>query len=159
MRPIHRDRARARLAEVMSRATRGVAGKVLLLGAGACLTAMLVLLGHSGIAILPALLTSGPAAAYAVGWARRRRRVRRIAAAGWSTAGLPSARQTLRDMGIDDRTADPVIVASQEAEVRIAAFDQNNRVCSEVGPIPLFADLLIAPGEFRPRARHALDLV
>lgn len=74
--------------------------------------------------------------------------------------GIAPARETLRLLGLDDATVSR-IVADVEAgrEVRLASFDQENRLLSEVGPIPYFANELITRDAFIPRIRHRLEVV
>lgn len=158
MRPIHRDRWATRLAAGAARATRGPVRKVAWLAGGLCLTIALALT-RPAAAIVPALVLVALPVWYGAGLARRARHVRQMARRGWSTAGAPAAWRTLGALGVDERTQDRLIAASQDGDVLIGAFDQDNRLRSEIGPIPLLACQLVGAEGFRPRARHTLDLV
>lgn len=74
--------------------------------------------------------------------------------------GVAPVRETLRLLGFEESTVER-IAAEVDAgrEVRLASFDQENRLLSEVGPIPYFANELVAREQFIPRLRHRLDLV
>ncbi len=160
MLPIYRDKGYTGVTRSVSLATRGVTRKVLMTAVAVTLTIVLTVLGHPVIAVLVAFLALGPGSLYAVRAVRRKSRVKRLANIGWSgIEGLPPARQTLLELGIAEATVDRVALASQAAAVRIATFDQDNRVLSDIGPIPFFADVLTTPQEFRKRARNVLELV
>jgi hypothetical protein len=77
-----------------------------------------------------------------------------------SYATATRASEVLRAMGVNDPTITEIMsrVASGE-EVRLGRFDQQNRVLSDIGPIPLFGDAPIGDSEFQPRRRQALELV
>jgi hypothetical protein len=157
--PLCLDLGRARCIAWSVEVTRGKQRKLLLTAAGAALVVLLVLTAHPVWALLLAPLVLGPAIARASGMARRRLQMRRIARSEHPLDGLPPAGQTLRQMGLDEATAERIAGAAGAAEVRIATFDQESRVLSEVGPIPFFEGLQITPQQFRGRNRHVIELV
>jgi hypothetical protein len=68
--------------------------------------------------------------------------------------------EALRAMGVSGATITQIMSRTADREeVRLARFDQNNRVLSDIGSIPLFGDALIGNLEFQPRVRNALELV
>jgi len=105
------------------------------------------------------LVTTGPILGHLVAWVERYRRLRRIGRTSLPLDGLPPASQTLRQLGLDDTTIDRITQRSSSSEVRIATFDQHNRVLSDIGPIPFFEGVQVTPGEFRRRALHLVELV
>ena len=113
---------------------------------------------------LPALAAAALVALMPLGrvaqWLGRRRRLRDLASQQWPTSPVPPAADTLARMGLDPATVGRLLAAARrEPEVLIATFDQNNRVTSEVGRIPLFDGWAVSPAEFKPRARNRLELV
>src|SRR6267378_1100312 len=75
-------------------------------------------------------------------------------------ATATQASEVLRAMGINEATITEVMSrAADGEEVRLGRFDQQNRVLSDIGPIPLFGDAPIGNSEFQPRGRQALELV
>jgi hypothetical protein len=147
----------ARCRSFAAEATRGARRKVLLTFGGAVAVAFLLLVGHPLWAVLLAPIALGAAVARVASWVDRQWRVPRIARRVHSLDGLAGARQTLGELGLDEATAGRIETAG--GEIRLAAFDQGNRVLSDVGPIPYFAGVQIGPEEFRVRARHRLELV
>jgi hypothetical protein len=74
--------------------------------------------------------------------------------------GLTPAERTLAEMGLHREVSRRVQEkAASVKELLIAEFDQNNRVVSEVGPIPLYAKALITREEFRRRSRNRMQIV
>jgi hypothetical protein len=157
MASLYCDAGRARLMSSVASKTRGARRKVLLTLIGAALVGLLILVSHPVIAALLAPLALGPAVARLVRRLRLEQRLRGLARADRPLDGLPPARQTLLDLGLDPRTVDRIV--SDSAEVRIATFDQESRVLSDVGPIPFFEGVEVTPEEFRERESHRLELV
>lgn len=88
------------------------------------------------------------------------KQVRRIVSGIREWEGMPPAREILLAIGLELEVVDRILSeADARPEVTIAEFDQNNRVISRVGHIPLFDGYLIGPKEFRPRARNRVLLV
>ena len=68
-------------------------------------------------------------------------------------------RDALRRLGLDDALIKEVLARAGEKELTIAELDQNNRLLSQIGPIPLFADTLIGRESFRKRFRNRTRIV
>lgn len=159
MRSIYRDKARTWLARSWWRATHGATRKLAFAAVGAVIALIVAWRGDLGIAIVPLAVGLAPLIASSVASIRRTVRVDRIARRLRTASPVPAAREGLRAIGVEDATADRLLSAGADAEVRIAAFDQNNRAVSWIGPIPFFGDALIPESEFRARSRNALELV
>jgi hypothetical protein len=75
-------------------------------------------------------------------------------------SNLEPASQVLSKMGIDEQRIDDLLRrAKLETELPIAELDQNNRVVSDVGPIPLFENALIERDAFQKRSRNKVEIV
>lgn len=157
--PLYIDWVRARLTRWAAEATRGASRKVGLTVLGGALVVLLSLTWHPLAALLLAPLALGPALARFAAWARRKLDLQVIARGNPSTEGLAPARQTLLGLGLDDATTDRIIALARNGEVRLATFDQENRVLSAIGPIPFFREVQIEAEQFRTRNRHLLELV
>ncbi len=159
MLPLHLQMGHAWLMRFSLKVTRGARRKVFLAAVGAALVALLVIVRQPVAAALLAPLVLWYPLARLSAWVRRKLGVYAITRGSPSTDGLASARQTLLKMGLDVATADGLVSEARTREVRIARFDQENRVVSDVGPIPFFAGVQIAAEQFRKRNRHLLELV
>ena len=73
---------------------------------------------------------------------------------------LSTDRETLFRMGISEERVEALVSkAATVKEVLVAEFDQNNRVISMVGDIPIFSASLISDEEFQIRSRNRTQLV
>ena len=88
-----------------------------------------------------------------------RRLAKMLAGKPRSLAGLSSAEATLREMGISHDHVPKVLALAADREFVVAEFDQNNRVLSHVGHIPLYADAIISADQFRKRSRNRMQIV
>ncbi len=81
-------------------------------------------------------------------------------AANGSPSGLPSFRETLLEMKVDQKAIERVAAfASTHQEVLLGEFDQNNKVSSKIGEITAFMDSLVDQTEFQKRKRNGVQLV
>ncbi len=151
---------RALLARLTHRAVTGVKAKATVLVIGSAFVIFgaeeqsPVLIGVS-IALLAALSIQT-----AVSVLERPLGVRRLAGRRFPLDDVPPARETLMALRIDPATVDRIVAESADGrEVKLASFDQENRLLSSVGPIPYFKGELITEEQFIPRYRHLLDLV
>jgi serine/threonine protein kinase len=88
-----------------------------------------------------------------------RRRLRRaVGRERHPNGGLP-VRETLRRMGLDDGTIAELLARAGEGELTLAELDQNNRMLSHIGQIPLFANMRIDEKTFRKRSRNRTRIV
>ena len=158
MRSIYRDKARTWLARSWWRATRGVRRKLVFAAVGVVAALIVAWQGNPAIAIVPLIAGLVPLLVAAVASLRRTVCVHRIARRV-RVPDVPALRQMLRAIGIDDATADRLLTASASNEVRIAAFDQDNRVVSWIGQIPFFGEVLAPTSAFATRSRNVLELV
>ena len=88
---------------------------------------------------------------------REELQLRSIATNGPGDLEIPSAEQTLRRMGLDTLLVDQML--SKESEFAICEFDQDNRVLSEAGRIPIFDGHQIERDAFKPRRRNRVQVV
>jgi serine/threonine protein kinase len=73
---------------------------------------------------------------------------------------VPPARETLQAMGISQTAISRILTAAaSNGEALVAELDQNNRVLSHVGDIPLYQAALATPDEFRKRSRNRMQIV
>lgn len=149
----------ARLLSFASQAVHGIQRKAIIAATGGSVVGLLAVADEVEIAALLATIGSVPLFARLGSRGRRNRQRRRIANSPRSVDGLPPARQTLLEMGLDEAAADRIAAVAPTSEVRLATFDDDNRVLSHIGPIPHFDGVLITPEQFRERERHRLELV
>jgi len=125
--------------------------------AGAGLSALQEYYLLAGFLAMPAVLI--PVARFkerASEWVR----LRRVASCGLRCAGLPPARETLLKMGIECSVVTRVLSdPTVNFEVLIGEFDQNNRVLSQVGRIPLFDGFQAEVDDYRPRTKNRVQIV
>ena len=155
--PLYGKLTYARGRSLAASATRSGRRKLLLTLGGTVAVVYLLAFGHPIWSALLAPIALGAAMARVAGWLERQRRVRAVLHRVHGLDGVAPARQTLLALGLDEATVGRVMAA--RGEVLLAAFDQNNRVLSDVGPIPYFSDVQIGPEKFHPRGRHRLELV
>jgi hypothetical protein len=156
--PIYSDLTRARLFKAYM--LSGRARRVGALAAATALIAVFSLFRHYWFALATAALVFPVPLGRLRQWVGRRRGLRHLDSLPWPLSPVPAAADTLGKMGLDPaRVSRLVAAASREIEVVIATFDQENRVASEVGPIPLFEGWHVSQVEFTPRRTHLLQLV
>ena len=158
--PLHAAHALAHARRWVAAALAGPRAKAITLGTllvGAVLAAAT---GHAVVEIVVVLLLVGVVGSWTAAVLERPMGIRRLARRAFPLDGIAPARVTLRLLGFDD-TAVESIAAEVDAgqEVRIAAFDQQNRLLSDFGPIPYFGNELINGAQFIQRHRHRLELV
>lgn len=154
--PVHWDLAKATLLRHGVAWTRGLRGRVLLLAAVGGATFLVLALFHPDDA---AILALTGVATLAWIWASRRRRLVTIASRASVPDTLNQSRETLLLLGLEASTVDRLLAEAHGGERRLAVFDYDSRLLSEVGPIPFFATTQIGPAEFKERDRHKLELV
>jgi serine/threonine protein kinase len=62
-------------------------------------------------------------------------------------------------MGIGAEPMSRILEAASHGEVVVAELDQNNRILSHFGDIPLYHGALIGPEDFRERSRNRMQIV
>lgn len=73
---------------------------------------------------------------------------------------IPRASETLTKMGIADKVVYRVVSKAKTlGEMPICEFDQNNRVISFVGEIPIFESAIIGKNEFKTRSRNRMQVI
>jgi tRNA A-37 threonylcarbamoyl transferase component Bud32 len=88
------------------------------------------------------------------------RKVRLLVSKDSKCDALPAARETLLQMGLDEVIVNRILLdASGNPEILIGEFDQNNRLASEVGSIPLFDGFQVDPENFKKRSRSRVKVV
>jgi tRNA A-37 threonylcarbamoyl transferase component Bud32 len=88
-----------------------------------------------------------------------RRLVKTLADKPRNLAGLSAAEATLSEMGIGHDHVAKILSLAADREFVVAELDQNNRVLSHVGDIPLYADAIISNDQFRKRSRNRMQIV
>jgi tRNA A-37 threonylcarbamoyl transferase component Bud32 len=154
--PLRWDLAKATLLRHGVAWTRGLRGQVLLLAAIGGVTFLVLALFHPDDA---AILGLAGAATLAWIWASRQRRLRTIANRGDTPDGLRPAHTMLLELGLEPAVVERVVREALGGERRLAIFDYDSRLLSDVGPIPFFGATQISPAEFKERDRHNLELV
>jgi hypothetical protein len=158
--PICSSKAAALFQIGLAQLCRGKVRRFTLMAIGLAVATLLILLDWPFGAMVVALVSLSFVWSYLHGWIERRSKVAELTERVYSTAGLTPAEQTLVAFGFDQRHAlELVAQAGPNGEVRLASFDQDNRILSYVGPLPAIARFEVTPDEFRTRHRHQLDLV
>lgn len=159
MLPLYRELGHAWVLRATSEWTRGIRGRLLLTTASTALVLIGIMIHDPLLAYVLVPLALVAALIVCGTWLERQRRLHAIGRGAPSVGGLPSARQTLLAMGVDAATAERVAAAAQQGEVRLAIFDYESRVLSEIGPIPFFEGFHVTAEAFKDRDRHNLELV
>lgn len=152
-----------RVAVLRRRSVRAFAGarpKALTLAMLGAASLALGLLVHPAAAAVTALPMLWLGARWVADMLERPIGLRRLSGRAFPLDDIAPARETLTALGLEASAVERIMAAADAgAEVALAEFDQENRLVSEVGPIPYFASTLIARAEFIPRLRHKLELV
>ncbi len=157
---VYGDLATSHLARAIALALGSSRRRVSLAVGSVAATALGLAVGRYAVAAVcaaPGMLLIGSLA-----WRRlgERWRLAKIARQPRDLGGLTPAEQTLAEMGLQPEVIRRVQQqAASVKELLIAEFDQNNRVVSEIGSIPLYAKALITREEFRRRSRNRMQIV
>jgi hypothetical protein len=157
---VYVDLATSRLARALALSLGSSRRKAALVAGSVAATAIGLGAGRyevAAVCAVPGMLLIGLSA-----WRRLadRWRLAMIASQPRDLTGLTPAERTLAEMGLQPEVIRRVQEqAASVKELLIAEFDQNNRVVSEVGPIPLYAKALITREEFRRRSRNRMQIV
>jgi len=158
--PLRVDRARAHLQRESLRRLAGprrLAGAVLVVLA---VSGLLAWGGYARVGIGLASLAGLLVARRLTHVVTRPMAVAALARKSFASSGVPPARTTLAELGLEADTIERLVSeAGVRGEVVLAEFDQENRIVSHIGFIPFFRDALIAGDQFVPRIRHRLELV
>ncbi len=157
--PVYVDALIARLAHAWLHFTSTPRRKVLMLVLLAVLGALALWRTGSAVGLvflIPALAIAGTPLVERLA---TRRLARMLAGKPRSLTGLSSAEATLSEMGISHDHVAKVLALAADREFVVAEFDQNNRVLSHVGHIPLYADANISTDQFRKRSRNRMQIV
>lgn len=158
--PIHRDIAKSRLCRTVTKALSGRARKLAVMVSCLAIASWSVLYDNyllAGLLVIPVTLI--PAANFRKAL-QERARLRRVALSNLRCEGLPPPRETLLKMGIECSVVTRVLSdPAVNFEVLIGEFDQNNRVLSQVGRIPLFDGFQAKVDDYRPRTKNRVQIV
>lgn len=158
--PLHLAHARAALTRWSQTAFAGIRAKATVMAAGAVVAALGAESGQPAVLAVGLLGIAGFGAKFAIAILERPVGLLLLSRRDFPLAGITPARETLRLLGLDAQTVARIgLELDAGREVRLASFDQENRLLSGVGPIPYFANELITREQFIPRLRHRLDLV